>query len=193
MMPLRSNRIRTEQLLFPSTGGKFGDHARGTKPHRGWDLAAQPGTPVYAIESGTISRQEYVNGYGNVIQLEFFFHQRKYWALYAHLSRAFVRPADKVGGGHQIGATGQSGNAMGGPPHLHFAIATSANLKSGQTDFVDPALILGNFLKHHEAGAARVRTISAGGFTLLQLDEMLGAPEALVHDRVPLGIARPWR
>ena len=45
------------------------------------------------------------------------------WHYYAHLDRfADVRTGDVIAGGTVIGYVGDSGNARGTPPHLHYGI-----------------------------------------------------------------------
>jgi len=91
---------------------------RGFYPgHTGIDLAAPPGTPVYAAATGTVIFAGWSNwGYGNSIVLA---HGDKL-TLYGHLSRINVSCGQKVGGGDPIGAVGSTGNSSG--PHLHFEI-----------------------------------------------------------------------
>lgn len=155
--PLKLNVIRTEKLKFPDKGGKYGKNARGSRAHNGWDLKAPLGTPVHAVAAGKISLVlEKVGGYGTIIQLEFVRGPMTYWALYAHLGKAHVKTGDLVTEGMIIGRTGDSGNAKGQPPHLHFEVATSKDLRKGRDNRIDPAEILGDFLKDQKAGAAGV-------------------------------------
>lgn len=48
------------------------------------------------------------------------------WRLhyYAHLNRSAVGPGRFVAMGDSLGEVGDSGNAKGRPPHLHYAIVT---------------------------------------------------------------------
>jgi len=155
--PLKFNKIRTEGFIFPKTGGKFGKNARGTKPHHGWDLTAQPGTPIYAVGPGKVWKVvKNVPGYGTIIQLRFLKEAKIYFALYAHLSEVFVKKGAYVSDGQCLGLTGDTGKAKGGPPHLHFEIATSENLKKGRENMIDPGKILGSFLNDYDSGGALV-------------------------------------
>jgi murein DD-endopeptidase MepM/ murein hydrolase activator NlpD len=88
------------------------------RPHRGTDFKAKQGTPVMATADGVVEKQEYQNGYGNVIFLD---HQGgKYTTVYAHLSRFArgVRPGMAIEQGAVIGYVGSSGLSTG--PHLHY-------------------------------------------------------------------------
>jgi murein DD-endopeptidase MepM/ murein hydrolase activator NlpD len=155
--PLRTNSIRRAHLLFPSTGGKFGKHARGSRPHYGWDLTASPGTPVFAVGPGEILLATGgIPGYGKIIQLKFLTGSVYRYALYAHLSTTACKAGDHVVEGQVLGLTGMSGNARNEPPHLHFEIASTDSLKRGRQNYVDPAEVLGAFLKDNESGEARV-------------------------------------
>jgi len=149
--PLRENTIRTAHLNIPSKGGRFGAHVRGTKGHGGWDLNAPIGTTVYAVASGTVTHVlEGIRGYGTLIQLKVSVSGTYYYPLYAHLATVMVRKGNSVIGGQPIGLTGLSGNAKGEPPHLHFEVATSADLRKGRTNRVNPAVLLGNFLDNDD-------------------------------------------
>ena len=91
-------------------------------------------------------------GYGTVIQLKFVHGQNTYGALYAHLSATWVYEKQMVDQGVVLGYTGNSGNAKGEPPHLHFEIATDYHLNKGRRNQIDPSAVLGTFLNDHAAG-----------------------------------------
>ena len=155
--PLRFNIIRTEGLRHAETGGKFGNHARGNRQHLGWDLKARIGTQVCAVGPGEIAAAlKGVPGYGAIVHLKFLRGSRHYWALYAHLSALFVTRGQAVREGDVLGLTGATGNAKGEPPHLHFELATSDSLKRGRTNAIDPARVLGDFLRDNPSGSAIV-------------------------------------
>ena len=86
--------------------------------HSGIDFAAPNGTPVYAAESGTITKAEFNrNGYGNLIIIK---HSEDLTTYYGHLSKMLVKVNQKVNRGELIGNVGSTGNSTG--PHLHFEV-----------------------------------------------------------------------
>lgn len=102
-----------------STGGK-------TKMHKGVDLLAAAGQPVYAAADGTVvkagwedERDPFV-GYGRRITIE---HPDGHETRYAHLSEIKVAVGDAVKQGEMIGLVGRTGNVEDhAPTHLHFEI-----------------------------------------------------------------------
>jgi murein DD-endopeptidase MepM/ murein hydrolase activator NlpD len=101
--------------LSSGFGPRFG------RIHKGIDLAAPEGTPVFSAAPGTIREVSLARGYGNQIVID---HGRGVFTRYAHLS-AFtpdLRPGQKVGFGVEIGLVGRSGNATGA--HLHYEVLT---------------------------------------------------------------------
>ena len=93
---------------FPRSGGRS---------HQGVDMFAAYGTPVVAATDGTVGRV-WNNTLGGLSvdlvspQGDRFYH--------AHLSAAWVQPGQQVAAGDVLGAVGDSGNARGTPPHLHW-------------------------------------------------------------------------
>ncbi|WP_051537982.1 M23 family metallopeptidase [Treponema sp. C6A8] len=89
------------------------------KDHNGIDLAAQEGTPVYAVKDGDVAYT--VNDdptFGNYIILS---HDLgKQTSVYAHLSKIFVDQYQHIKKGTVIGLVGHTGMATG--DHLHFEI-----------------------------------------------------------------------
>jgi len=113
----------------------YGMRLRGWSPdmHEGVDVAAPAGTPVHAMKSGRIEHAGSWDDYGLSVLIS---HGSNVRTLYAHLSRIDVSAGDRVDGGQQIGAVGQTGSATG--PHLHFEV-----WRWGRAE--DPVPLLGGF------------------------------------------------
>lgn len=91
---------------------------RWGKVHKGMDMAAHVGEPVYAIADGeVIYAGDGLKGYGNVVILR---HDRKTSSLYAHNSELKVKQGDQVTKGSLVALLGNTGHSTG--PHVHFEI-----------------------------------------------------------------------
>jgi murein DD-endopeptidase MepM/ murein hydrolase activator NlpD len=107
-------------LRWPVDAGivssEFG--ARWGKQHKGIDIAADAGEPVYAIaDADVIYAGDGLRGYGNVVILR---HDTKMTSLYAHNSELKVHQGDHVTQGTLISLLGNTGHSTG--PHVHFEI-----------------------------------------------------------------------
>jgi murein DD-endopeptidase MepM/ murein hydrolase activator NlpD len=107
-------------LRWPLDAGivssEFG--ARWGKTHKGIDIAAEVGEPVYAIAPGeVIYAGNGLRGYGNVVILR---HDRQRSSLYAHNSELKVNKGDVVAQGALVALLGNTGHSTG--PHVHFEI-----------------------------------------------------------------------
>lgn len=89
----------------------------GRRAHKGVDLAAPVGTPIYATADGTVSRASWFAGYGLFISLE---HGADMQTRYGHMSRLNVAEGQHVRKGDVIGFVGSTGNSTG--PHLHYEV-----------------------------------------------------------------------
>jgi len=88
------------------------------RKHTGIDIIGKKGTPIYATADGVvIADQEGYSGYGITVHIN---HGRGYQTLYAHLSKAIVKPGKKVKRGEVIGYMGSTGLATG--VHLHYEV-----------------------------------------------------------------------
>ncbi len=122
-----SDTGRTDwNMIMPASGrisSRFGKRIdpvskRRNSFHKGIDIAAPLGTPVYAAESGSVIDAEFKkNGYGNLIVIK---HGNDMATYYGHLSKILVSGGIKVSKGQLIGNVGSTGKSTG--PHLHFEI-----------------------------------------------------------------------
>lgn len=86
--------------------------------HKGLDIAASNGTPIYAVADGQVEYAQYNNGgYGNLVRIS---HGNGVETYYAHCSKLYVSAGQYVTAGTCIGAVGSTGNSTGN--HLHFEI-----------------------------------------------------------------------
>ncbi|GMO68168.1 MAG: M23 family metallopeptidase [Treponemataceae bacterium] len=95
--------------------------------HKGVDLAAPTGTPIFACKAGTVEYTGYDAVYGNHVIIA---HSGNMKTLYAHLSKIDVKSAQQVRGGETIGKVGTTGAATG--PHLHLEVRVNGNLQNPQ-------------------------------------------------------------
>lgn len=93
--------------------------------HRGVDLAADIGTPVYAAADGAVSNVRRDVGLGKLIQID---HLHGYETVYAHLSKITVKRGQYVKRGDVIGAIGNTGYSTG--PHLHYEVHYQGRAKN---------------------------------------------------------------
>jgi murein DD-endopeptidase MepM/ murein hydrolase activator NlpD len=130
--PLFSKRFALPRRDRITAG--FGDRRtlNGVKPsqHYGMDLAGKVGAPVTAANAGEVVlvRDCWASGQSIIV-----WHGAGLYTTYFHLSRALVRPGDRVARGQRIGAVGRSGRVSG--PHLHWGV------RIGDL-YVDPASLL---------------------------------------------------
>jgi murein DD-endopeptidase MepM/ murein hydrolase activator NlpD len=85
--------------------------------HQGLDYAVPQGTPVKAVNAGTVLLASPLYFEGNCVVLD---HGQGLLTLYLHLSEIKVKAGDRVEGGQEIGISGGTGRATG--PHLHLAV-----------------------------------------------------------------------
>ncbi|UHJ64846.1 M23 family metallopeptidase [Melaminivora jejuensis] len=93
------------------------------RQHDAIDIPAPAGTPVLAVEDGRIAKL-FLSQPGGITIYQFD-PTGRYSYYYAHLQgyAEGLREGQQVRRGQVIGYVGDTGNARGGPAHLHFAIA----------------------------------------------------------------------
>ncbi len=94
----------------------------GARPHEGVDIMAPRGTPALAAEDGVVRYVGDDRLGGHVVSLEA--SGRGHSLYYAHLDTQTARGGQAVRAGDTVGFVGNTGNARGGPTHLHFGVYT---------------------------------------------------------------------
>jgi len=112
-IPLKSGTYRLTSPFGPRNTGIPG----ASTFHKGIDLAAPKGTPIYASADGTIHFAGTGTGYGLYIRLR---HDGGVETRYGHCSQLLVKKGDKVKKGQIIALVGSTGVSSGS--HLHFEV-----------------------------------------------------------------------
>ena len=110
-MPLEDTRLTSDfgMRTHPVLGGR--------RNHKGVDLSAPSGTPIYATADGIVSKAKWFSSYGNYVAIE---HGAELQTRYAHMSRIAVAEGTRVKKGEIIGYVGSTGRSTG--PHLHYEV-----------------------------------------------------------------------
>lgn len=110
-MPLGGMTLTSEygMRVHPVTGRRAA--------HKGIDLAAPTGTPIFATADGMVSRASWFSSYGLYVSIE---HGGEIQTRYAHMSRLNVAEGQRVSKGDVIGYVGSTGRSTG--PHLHYEV-----------------------------------------------------------------------
>jgi murein DD-endopeptidase MepM/ murein hydrolase activator NlpD len=161
----------------PAEGSAVPDHYAGTlrwpvdagivsseygkrwgKLHKGIDIAADVGEPLYAVAAGVvIYAGNTMRGYGNAVILK---HDRERTTLYAHSSELKVQEGDVVAQGAVVALLGNTGHSTG--PHVHFEIRdldTAVDPRAA----LPPSPLAGLELDAHEAEGRRMTASALSG------------------------------
>jgi len=85
--------------------------------HTGLDIAAAPGSPVYAPADGVVTFAGYDEGYGKMITVD---HGYGLTTRYGHNAQIYVQVGQKVQRWDVIASVGNTGRSTG--PHLHYEV-----------------------------------------------------------------------
>lgn len=124
----------TGAYMWPIPGYSYCSRGfTGVHAHNGIDICGGVGTPIYATQSGVISKTVYGNrGYGIYVMVD---HGGGMQSLYGHCSGLAVQVGQWVNQGDLIAYLGNTGNSTG--PHCHFEIIVNGTR-------VNPATYVGN-------------------------------------------------
>lgn len=108
----------TGSFMMPAKGRLTSPYgARWGRMHKGIDIAAPAGTPVYAADTGVVICSEYKNSFGNIVKID---HKNGFVTYYAHNSQLLVKEGDVVTKGQLIAKMGSTGRSTGS--HCHFEV-----------------------------------------------------------------------
>jgi hypothetical protein len=181
-------RLSDGGYVFPVFGAaSYGDSfgaPRANIPggwHHGEDIFAPLGTPVLAVADGTIHTVGFIKLGGYRLWLRDDAGNQFY---YAHLSAysPLAIEGKRVAAGDVIGFVGDTGDAEGGSPHLHFEIHPSSMVGLGYDGVVAPYPILVAWRRAEDISFAAGRvyipsgpgasTLPPPGAVLLQADDI---------------------
>ena len=116
-LPTGTFRWPTSGRITSYFGGRSSPGGIGSTNHKGIDIAAPKGTPVYASDGGTVTYAGWMSGYGYLVRID---HGNGYVTYYGHNSSLLVSVGQHVYKGQQIARVGSTGNSTGN--HCHFEI-----------------------------------------------------------------------
>jgi peptidoglycan LD-endopeptidase LytH len=188
-------------LVFPvagadrsSIGGVFGDpRDNGARAHEGVDIFAPRGTAVVAVADGRIDKARNTPTGGLVIWQADATAALTYY--YAHLDELLVREGTYVRAGDVIGTVGNTGNARGTRPHLHFAIYRPGTVPLDPVPLLAARVEPDRTVIHGRSLGSRTRANSAG-VLLRRSPSAAGAVIAELSPDTPLlvlGDAGEWQ
>lgn len=109
--PLSSPLVVSDPFGYTRITGNF------TPSHKGVDLKAEMGTPVYAMNLGIVKFASNLRNHGNMVVID---HGSGLQTYYLHLSEINTILGKRVEKGELIGKSGDTGYVL--DPHLHLTV-----------------------------------------------------------------------
>ena len=124
-IPTSNKKLWTEKFRSPLDGpivvtdpyGYTRLTGKSTMPHKGTDMQAAIGTPVYSMNRGLVRFTQDLRNYGKTVIVD---HGLGLQTVYMHLSEINVTMGQMVGRGELLGLSGDTGYVLG--PHLHLTV-----------------------------------------------------------------------
>jgi murein DD-endopeptidase MepM/ murein hydrolase activator NlpD len=146
--------VPSDQFVLTSPfGTRISPFTRTTDLHKGLDLSAPRGTPIYAAADGVVTfagrypiRQS-VNWwrFGNVVVIN---HADRFITIYAHCDTTTVTRGQRVQQGQTIATVGSTGWSTN--DHLHYEVRSDLE-KPGTYLPIDPRIYILNYQWNNEA------------------------------------------
>ncbi len=119
----------TGTFVWPVTGFVLGDTLGAGRGHEGSDLLIAAGTPIYAMNAGTVTiSAESYGGYGNFVEITGDVNGTSVESRYGHMTSGsrVVSEGDHVEAGQLIGLVGSTGRSTAN--HLHLEVRLDGSL-----------------------------------------------------------------
>ena len=136
----------------------------GARLHHALDIMAARGTPVLSAAKGRVLKLFTSVAGGRMVYAAD--SSERFILMYAHLDSyaAALSDGSPLERGQAIGTVGSTGNASAAAPHLHFAIARSADVRRwSKGSPIDPLPVLQAATRGASVGAKGDRGVDGGG------------------------------
>jgi murein DD-endopeptidase MepM/ murein hydrolase activator NlpD len=153
--------VPSDQFVLTSPfGNRINPFTRVADFHKGLDLSAPTGTPIYATADGVVSfagrfpiRQS-VNWwrFGNVVVIN---HSNRFITIYGHCATVKVRAGQAIKQGETVATVGSTGWSTNS--HLHYEVRTDLELPGTYVP-IDPRIYILNYEWKNEAKLLMTRT-----------------------------------
>ena len=146
--------VPADQFVLTSPfGNRTSPFTRTSDFHKGLDLSAPIGTPIYATADGVVTFagrypiSQSVNWwrFGNVVTIN---HANRFVTIYAHCDEVKVKAGERVKQGQVIATVGNTGWSTNA--HLHYEIRSDLQ-KPGTYEPIDPRIYILNYQWTNEA------------------------------------------
>jgi len=140
-------------VLTSPFGMRVSPFTRAADFHKGLDLSAPTGTPIYATADGVVSfsgrypLKQSVSWwrFGNVVVIN---HSDRFITIYGHCDSINVKPGQQVKQGQVIATVGSTGWSTNS--HLHYEVRTDIE-QPGTYQPIDPRIYILNYQWNNEA------------------------------------------
>ena len=123
------NSSSTVPSIWPVTGTVTSDFGYRGNPigggsgfHEGIDIGVDYGVPVRATAAGKVTMAGWVDGYGNLVEID---HGNGFVTRYGHNSMLLVTVGQEVQAGSIISLAGSTGRSTG--PHVHYEVRVNGS------------------------------------------------------------------
>lgn len=116
-------QIPTKGRISSRFGMRIHPIKKTKKMHKGLDISAPKGTPIYPIQDGIVSFSGTKSGYGKIVIID---HGEGLTSRYAHCHQRRVHKGDRVHKRDVIATVGKTGAATGYHLHLEIRIDNKA-------------------------------------------------------------------
>lgn len=149
ILPLPSDQF----VLTSPFGTRISPFTRAADFHKGLDLSAPAGTPIYATADGVVSfagrypLRESVAWwrFGNVVTIN---HNDRFVTIYGHCDTIKVQAGQQVKQGEIVATVGSTGWSTN--PHLHYEVRSDLE-QPGTYAPIDPRIYILNYQWNNEA------------------------------------------